>query len=62
VKRLNSIQSAILVVILLIGLAFSLALYFNDLPLLWTITLLVVVISVGIIGYILGYLFGKRKS
>jgi len=62
VKRLNSIQSAILVVILLIGLAFSLVLYFNDLPLLWTITLLVIVLSTGIIGYVLGYLFGQRKN
>jgi CDP-diglyceride synthetase len=40
----------------------ALFLIFNDLPLLWTITLLVIVLSTGIIGYVLGYLFGQRKS
>jgi CDP-diglyceride synthetase len=61
-KSSKKIWAIILAVIGFLGLGVSLFLYFNDLPFLWTITLLVIVLSTGIIGYVLGYLFGRRKS
>jgi CDP-diglyceride synthetase len=61
-KSSKKIWAIILAVIGFLGLGVSLFLYFNDLPFLWTITLLVIVLSTGIIGYVLGYLFGQRKS
>ena len=61
-KKLNKVQAIILAVIVFLGSGVVLVVYFHDLTLLWTITLLVLVISVGIFGYVLGYLFGKRKS
>jgi CDP-diglyceride synthetase len=61
-KSSKKIWAIILAVIGFLGLGVALFLYFNDLPFLWTITLLVIVLSTGIIGYVLGYLFGQRKS
>jgi CDP-diglyceride synthetase len=61
-KSSKTIWAILLAVVGFLGLGVAIFLYFNDLPMLWTITLLIIVLSTGIIGYILGYLFGQRKN
>jgi len=52
----------IISVIAILGLTFALLIYFHDLPVLWTFSILAVVIATGIVGYILGYLIGQRRD
>jgi len=43
----------IISVIAILGLTFALLIYFHDLPVLWTFSILAVVIATGIVGIIL---------
>jgi membrane protein YdbS with pleckstrin-like domain len=47
---------------ILLILAAALLLYFQDIPALWSLSILAVVAAVAIIGYLMGFLLTKRKK
>jgi membrane protein YdbS with pleckstrin-like domain len=52
---------AIISGIILLILAAALLLYFQDIPPLWSFSILAVVAAVAIIGYLIGFLLTRRK-
>lgn len=52
---------AIISGIILLILAAALLLYFQDIPPLWSFSILAVVVAVAIIGYLMGFLLTRRK-
>lgn len=61
-QKQHGIKIAIMAGILLLILAVALLLYFQDLPALWSLSILAVVGAIGILGYVLGYLLAKRNK
>jgi VIT1/CCC1 family predicted Fe2+/Mn2+ transporter len=61
-KKDHRCKGVIIAIIAILGFTLALLIYFYDLPLLWTVSILAVVISTGIVGYILGYLIGQRRD
>lgn len=53
---------AIMAGIILLVLAAALLFYFQDIPALWSFSILAVVAAVAIIGYLMGFLLTKRKK
>jgi len=53
---------AIISGLMLLILAAALLLYFQDIPALWSLSILAVVAAVAIIGYLMGFLLTKRKK
>jgi hypothetical protein len=47
---------------ILLILTAALLLYFQDIPALWSLSILAVVAAVAIIGYLMGFLLTKRKK
>jgi hypothetical protein len=47
---------------ILLILAAALLLYFQDIPALWSLSILAVVAAIAIIGYLMGFLLTKRKK
>jgi hypothetical protein len=56
-KNIAIISGSILLI-----LAAALLLYFQDIPALWSLSILAVVAAVAIIGYLMGFLLTKRKK
>jgi hypothetical protein len=52
---------AIIFGIMFLILAAALLLYFQDIPALWSLSILAVVAAVAIIGYLMGFLLTRRK-
>ncbi|HAF47655.1 MAG TPA: hypothetical protein DCL08_00240 [Anaerolineaceae bacterium] len=52
---------AIIFGIMFLILAAALLLYFQDIPALWSLSILAVVAAVAIIGYLIGFLLTRRK-
>ncbi|MDW7755664.1 MAG: hypothetical protein SCH68_10910 [Brevefilum sp.] len=53
---------AIISGIILLILAAALLLYFQDIPPLWSFSILAVVAAVAIIGYLMGFLLTRHKK
>ena len=61
-RKFQKHKLVIISIIFILSLTLALLKIFQDLPVLWTFSILAVVISIGIVGFMIGYLIGLRRD